>query len=907
MTNKVYIWKEKRIDQNHRASMKKFWTIPLALLLILVSCSDKSNEDQLFPATILRQAEKDLMEKSKYLTEDNSIWELTRLPDISEREQSALTWIYAYSWTPDIFDHTVDYHLKNIQVAYQARNEMPWGKSVPADQWRHFVLPLRINNETLDDFRTAYYEELRDLVQGMTMEEAVLEINHWAHQHITYAPSDGRTSSPMATMRNALGRCGEQSTLMAAALRTVCIPARQVYTPRWAHTDDNHAWVEAWVDGEWKYLGASEPAPVLNNAWFDGPVLRAMLLHTKAFGPYSGPEEWLGENYVNTELNVSENYIPTAQAKVVVKDINGNPIEGASVTFRLYNYAELYPLVTRTTNKLGEASVKVGYGDVMAVASKGDDLMAIGQISVKEGGTTLEMVLRPYSDLPEEQHFRIVPPVARVPKLEISEEMTTTCNARIEENNKTRHAYTDTFPTEAEAEALADRLELKGKIRSELIRLFPMARGYHKSIEDFLMNAKDKGKANEAVLLIASLMEKDLHDVDIEALQQALSRDLTTNEWQDPRIISPRVMLEHIYQAEPTLKEALTQISNRTKDWDKLNRLERANVIAQAIGTKVDERYNPNKLPINPANVYKYGIGDSRSLTILLVRLLRTAHIPAEYDAANSVVRIWDEREKSHIIPFLEEKEDEEEPKISAECELKLSYKPAGYLKQPKYFTHFTVGYIDKGQLKTYEFEYDQPFDAVNGEKLVYPNNYTMTGVRLADGSVLMRMAKLECGKASPLVFDQDEDAASVIGSLNAESTYYDLKSETENPIIETTGRGFYILVLGRNHHEPTDHILRDINKISNTDGSLPLPTIALTVDNTAPSDELQSLLPNAVWGEDKNGLVGQVIAGCQLPAMVDMPLVVIADTFNRVVFVSQGYTIGIGDRLQHVIAQVKN
>lgn len=888
--------------------MKTFWTIPLVMLLFLVSCSDKSNEEQLFPASIIRQAEKDLMEKSEYLTGDNSIWEWTRQPDIPDNEQSALTWIYAYSWTPDIFDHTVDYHLKNIQIALQARNEMPWGKSVPADQWRHFVLPLRVNNEILDDFRTVYYEELRDLVQGMTMEEAVLEINHWAHQHITYAPSDGRTSSPIATMRNALGRCGEQSTLMATALRTVGIPARQVYTPRWAHTDDNHAWVEAWVDGEWKYLGASEPAPVLNNAWFDGPVLRAMLLHTKAFGPYSGPEEWLGENYVNTELNVSENYIPTAQAKVQVKDQNGNPMSGVTVTFRLYNYAELYPLVTRTTNKLGEASVKVGYGDVIAVASKGDDLMAIGQISVKEGGTTLEMILRPYSDLPDEEHYRIVPPVARVPKLEVSEEMVSACNARIEENNNTRQAYTATFPTEDDAVVLADRLELEGKSKSELIRLYPLTRGYHESIEEFLVSAKDKGKAKEAVLLLSSLMEKDLHDVDIEALQQALSRDLTNKEWQDPRIISPRVMLEHIYQAEPTLKKALAQISARTKSWDDLNRLGKAEVIAQAIGKRVDERYNPNMLPINPANVYKYGIGDSRSLTILLVRLLRTARIPAEYDAANSVVRIWDEKGKSHIIPFLDEKmEEDEEPVISAECELKLSYKSEGYLKQPKYYTHFTVGYIDEGQLKTYEFDYDQPYDVLNGEKLVYPNNYTMTGVRLADGSVLMRMAKITCGQAAPLIFDQDEDAASVIGNLNAETPYFDLKSETENPIIETTGRGFYILVLGRNHHEPTDHILRDIHKIANEDGGLPLPTIVLTADNTAPTDELQALLPNAVWGEDKNNIADQVIAGCQLPAMVDMPLVVIADTFNRVVFVSQGYTIGIGDRLQHVIAQVKD
>lgn len=56
---------------------------------------------------------------------------------------------------------------------------------------------------------------------------------------------------------------GEESTFLVAALRSVGIPARQVYTPRWAHTDDNHAWVEAWADGKWYFLGACEPEPVL--------------------------------------------------------------------------------------------------------------------------------------------------------------------------------------------------------------------------------------------------------------------------------------------------------------------------------------------------------------------------------------------------------------------------------------------------------------------------------------------------------------------------------------------------------------------------------------------------------------------------------------------------------------------
>ena len=118
------------------------------------------------------------------------------------------------------------------------------------------------------------------------MKDAILEVNHWCHEKVTYRPTDGRTSSPLASVCTAYGRCGEESTFLVAALRSVGIPARQVYTPRWAHTDDNHAWVEAWADGKWYFLGACEPEPILNLGWFNESASRGMLMHTKVFGDY---------------------------------------------------------------------------------------------------------------------------------------------------------------------------------------------------------------------------------------------------------------------------------------------------------------------------------------------------------------------------------------------------------------------------------------------------------------------------------------------------------------------------------------------------------------------------------------------------------------------------------------------
>ena len=288
---------------------------------------------------------------------------------LTQKEREALTFLYAYMPLGDITCYEGEFFLRNVQTALKTREEMPWGKSIPEREFRHFVLPVRVNNENLDSARWIFYEELKPRIQHLSLYDAVLEVNHWCHEYVTYTPSDARTSSPLASIKTAYARCGEESTFLVAALRSVGIPARQVYTPRWAHTDDNHAWVEAWVDGEWMFLGACEPEPVLNLGWFNAPASRGMLMHTKVFGKYNGPEEVMQRTPLFTEINVIDNYAPCSRAEVVVTDEEGNTIEGANVEFKLYNYAEFYTVARKTTDANGTTFLTAGNGDMLVWAT----------------------------------------------------------------------------------------------------------------------------------------------------------------------------------------------------------------------------------------------------------------------------------------------------------------------------------------------------------------------------------------------------------------------------------------------------------------------------------------------------------------------------------------------------------
>ena len=874
----------------------------LALAMGIGACDNSGKEESIFDKQILSDAESALSEKEKSIGLEIDPFEGLTADSLSQEEKNAMTFLYAYMPLPDIMDHSRQFHLDNVRAAFAAKAEQTWGKDMPGYLFRHYVLPLRVNNEVPDDFRTVYFRELNDLVKGMSMTDAALEVNHWAHQHITYTPTDGRTRPATATLKNALGRCGEQSVFLVAALRTVGIPARQIYTPRWAHTDNNHAWVEAWVDGEWHYLGASEPAPVLDNAWFDAPVLRAMLLTTYAFGDYKGPEEWLDSTAVHTALNVSDNYIPTAPAKVRVLNPDGTPAEGAEVTFRLYNYAELYPLVTRTTNKLGEASVKLGLGDIVVYASKGD-LMAMKELTVSPDAEVLELKLDTWEAFPTEQHFALTPPVEKKPEVLFTKEQEEANNKRLEENTRIRTAYTDTFLDEEEAQAMASGMGLTGSQAEEAATYLVTSRGNHESVAAFLAEAQSKGRAGQALSLLSSLMQKDLEDISLEVLQDAFNRDLADEAWKDKDLISPRVFLEHIYPVEKELEGFVAEIVGNTTGFTEMGTEERAKAItAQVASMWVDDTYNPQHIAMSPVSTWKLKGGDEMSLTVLLVRLLRSAGIPARYDSANGVVLFRNDDGKESILPFLKT-EEEETPE--AACTLALDYTPEGFLKTPQYYVHYTVNYLSPdGKLDTYAFADYTKLRELEGQKILYDRNLLSTGTREADGTARYALRKLPCGERTALQFDFDENAVNVIGELNSEALYMDAQKGEEKSILSTTGRGYFVLLLVKPNHEPSDHILRDIKSLISADGHFPLPILALT-HGTAPAKELSDLLPEAVWGTDTHDILGQIARGTEHEMPLDYPVVVVSDTFNRVVYFSQGYTIGIGDTLSRVISTV--
>ena len=483
-----------------------------------------------------------------------------------------INFLYAYMPQPDLAAHPYAYWEENVAKTLEVRDRMDWG--IPEREFRHFVLPLRVNNEPLDDFRTLYADTLCARVAGLPLGEAALEINHWCHEMATYQPSDGRTSSPLQTIQRGVGRCGEESVLAVAALRAAGIPARQVYTPRWAHTDDNHAWVEVWVDGKWHFMGACEPEPRLDMAWFTGPVSRALILHTKVFGDYHGDEDVIQRTPCYTEINVIRGYVPARRSVVTVVDAAGKPVRDARVEFKIYNYGEYYTVASYQTDRKGQAALDMGKGDMVAWAAK-DGRFGLAVIDGEAVTVTLDHKMGERFSL----DLDIVPPAE------------------------------DPLPSGATAEEVARNAE---RCRQEDALREARPKGNAAVIDAFLAKHDD---ANARALL-ASLSEKDRGDVTLDVLEDAYAHiDGPFNPSRD----CPRVELE-------PLKPFFTELAA-------LGLRSRPEIVKWiSAHIRLRNERNPQGLRMAPIDVLHSGEADAHNRDLFFVALCRASGLAESLD-----------------------------------------------------------------------------------------------------------------------------------------------------------------------------------------------------------------------------------------------------------------------------------
>ena len=805
-----------------------------------------------------------------------------------------LTFLYAYMPMSDIADYDFEFFKDQVKVAMEARETFPWGKTIPDDIFRHFVVVYRVNNENLDTARSYIFHQLKERIKNMSMYDAALEVNHWCHEYVDYQPADVRTSAPLATLRTSHGRCGEESTLTVTALRAVGIPARQCYTPRWAHCDDNHAWVEVWVDGKWWFLGACEPDPDLNMGWFAYPSTRTMMVHTNVFGRYEGPEEVNKKTQYYSCINVLSNYADTVRVTVTVVDGQHKPIKDALVRFKLYNYAEYYTLAAKQTDENGQASLVTGKGDLLIWVTK-DDMYGYDKIDGRiENQHTI--VLKPEAKTAGQpelgeywQDFTIVPPVGNpdIPAPDPARQAR--CDRRKQYEDSLREAYRATFPTEAWVKA---NLKSEYFTDEELYDIVRRSEGNYAEIIKFLQKHSKKEDGLYLKEFVAALADKDLRDTEAGILESFLAyhREGYAKYPKDvfiKGILSPRISNELLRYGDATLWKEPYNVLGAKPTVAQMRQYTLDSIV-------VDPDCNYYNCPISPSGVCWLKRADAHSRDIFFVALCREHGVPAYMDNSNGDIFAW-ENGKWNLVTF-EEKPVEEYKTLVLNNPNKMGY-----------YTQYTLQRFENGEFVSFDFEND-PRVETNPIVLSVPaGRYCLSlGKRSDNGSVFSQMQFFDVTKDTTKrrvdFIREVQDSflpVGVYGIINLKET--EVGGRPLSSILESSKKEHIILCLGTPGTEPVNHLMKEIAAKQDGYETWYGPMFFVMKEGqwkrepreprnlriiTEGYDELVKIFTKALDGN---------LAGLN-------PMCFVIDKKGQILYFSEGYNIGVGDRMLEVI-----
>ena len=861
----------------------------LALLSAVAVCSC-STDHLISDPSVRNTVQKKLAEK-KALLPSSDVWQ-TLSADMTPMEKESMQFLYANMSIADIGDYDGAFFLENVKYALKAKKEMPWGRDIPEVEFRHFVLPPRVNNETLDHFRSTYYDELKTRVEGMSLYDAALEVNHWCHEKATYSSTDGRTLGPMSTIQTAQGRCGEESVLTVAALRTVGIPARQVYTPLWAHTDSNHAWVEVWVDGEWHFMGACEPAPVLDYAWFNSTASRAIMLHTYAFGDYKGSENVVQRSNCFTELNVTDNYVPTRNSTVTVLDMDGKPVEGATVDYKVFNGGRFGDIASLKTDKNGQTSLLTGLGDLLVWAHH-DGRFGIGKCESEMTTVSLEHKDGDVFSL----DYDIVPPPEGMIPYEVTDEQEAENNARLQQEDRMRNSYIATF------------YSAQGRNQRE-DRLLTAARGNWKAVQAFIENNRET-RLEDALALLESLTQKDIAEQPLSTLQSVLDETPRIDGmdyalWRSS-ILPPKTGNEYLVPCRKMIREEWGAVSGGL---DPARIADDPETLVKWVSDNIKclDEYNPQGLNMTPAGVWRLKAGDSAGRARLFITMCRAFGIPASQRGG---IQYWKDG-KWYEVDFGNGRAEEARYEMG---NLKLVVSDA----DRKSRLRISPGLIENGAPSRSRGFFPRGGSQGNPDVLSLPTGYYQltSGSRMARGNVLVHMDFFNVRRGAdttlPLTIPKarSEDVA-VIGNIDTEINGKFLREgdREEGALIATTGRGYFVLMISGAHDEPTMHILNEMPGTSaSTLNSWGRPFIVLTRNAHDLADLDKSKLEpihGITYGIDTDDTVLNMVLQAAQSDRKTLPVFIIADSFGRVVYFSQGYNTSLGDQINEVISKIR-
>jgi len=646
-------------------------------------------------------------------------------------------------------------------------------------------------------------------------------------------------------------------------------------------------------------MGACEPEPDLDMAWFTGPAKRAMLVNTNVFGDYNGPEEVLIKDPMYTRINLLSNYTDTRKIWVRVTGEKNTPVDSAIVEFQLYNYAEFYPLQRCYCNKKGLCSFTTGYGDLLVWAARGKKF---GYRKVTVAGTdTITIGLNRNPGETYSEVFDFVPPPEKMVESKISDSMRSLNTKRFAFEDRVRAGYENTFIDSVKSCRLAATLKLDA---DSLWQFLHNSRGNWRGLIEFISSVPPEMKTR-IFSLLNEISGKDLHDVTPEVLYDNIlysgiyppmtkDRAIFTGN-----ILSPRIDNEYLRPFKEFFQKMFDKdfILKGRKDPETIVRW-----IKESIRT--DENANYARAPITPRGVYELRASDAHSRDIFFVAVCRSFGIPARLETSTRMPQyLLNERWRDVYF-------SNPPAKSNARGKLVVNNDP-GNDGKPEYYIHFTIEKFEDGFFRSLDYETDPVLKSFPCTIEVPPGSYLLvTGNRISGGTVLAKLTffDLEENKTQNLNLELRKNLAvtPVLGKIKNMGELFKKVGVTDG----VTNQKGTILAWLDPEKEPSRHFIADLlekkKELDRWNGP-----IMLLFKSGKEKDRFLKINANGLPLKTKctvatTGSLDEFLKTLTAKVVPDLPVVTFINPSHEVIYLSEGYKIGTGDEILHYLIPEK-
>lgn len=750
-------------------------------------------------------------------------------------------------------------------------NNLDRVRELPEEMFLNYILDHRVNEEEILPCRSFFWNELKERVAGKNAKDAAIEVNYWCAEEATYHSGDDRTLPALTVYRRGYGRCGEESVFLVNVLRSVGIPARQVYVPRWSHCDDNHAWVELWCEGRWYFTGACEPLMILNKGWFTNASSRAMMVHSRLFDLFPGEgERVIGKEGAAVMLNQTARYAKVKTVSVKVTDKNGVPVKGAQVQFQVLNMGEYFPIAKAEADDQGKVSLLTGLGSVRVVAFC-PEMEGFAQADMdtrSQDEITFVLTNEPVAA----EDWKAVDVIAPV-DTPVNPDMPTPQQKaegtrRLNEANKLRR-------------------EKKENWVNPEIAVF-LGKDDEKELRHALMNVLTKKDHTDC---ISSVLEEHLEYGKVYAEQYRAfnsGRDLYVNF-----VLNPRVEDELL---RPYRKGILAFFTEDQKEEFRANPVEIWNYIQKHVNAYPDNERDT--VMETPYECLVSGIGTNRSQKVLFVAIARALGIPARLNPGNHVMEYW---EKDHFVPVLKQQEGG----------VRLSLKKEEGT-QWNYFQNWTIGRLVGNEYVSLKLT-DKEWEKDTMELALIPGTYRIiTTNRLPNGNQFSWEKTIivkENENYNETLRLREAQLADMLERISLPE--FEVKDAEGNTVTcaDLTKDGKKILMWLEESREPTEHILNEMlehaEKFHEFENSV---SFMIRTPEAKQDPLLEKVLKTfqevSVYYDSFEENIE--LLGRRMYVDPDkLPLILVANGESVGIYATSGYNVGTGDMLIRIMEEV--